>query len=67
MSGVEISEKIGINTSNYESLADGLSKYHYDQLYNVLPPKFRKKSDKICLWLKYEIVFFENGEKQNIT
>ena len=36
-------EKIGINTSSYESLADGLSKYHYDQLYNVLSPKFRKK------------------------
>ena len=29
-------EKIGINTSSYESLADGLSKYHYDQLYNVV-------------------------------
>ena len=36
-------QKIGINTSSYESLADGLSKYHYDQLYNVLSPKFRKK------------------------
>ncbi len=36
-------EKIGLNISSYESLADGLSKYHYDQLYNVLPPKFRKK------------------------
>tara|TARA_X000000950_G_scaffold80845_1_gene101619 strand:- start:1096 stop:2427 length:1332 start_codon:yes stop_codon:yes gene_type:complete len=36
-------EKIGLNISSYESLADGLSKYHYDQLYNVLSPKFRKK------------------------
>ncbi len=36
-------EKIGLNTSSYESLADGLSKYHYDQLYNVLSPNFRKK------------------------
>ena len=36
-------EKIGINTSSYESLADGLSKYHYDQLDNVLSSKFRKK------------------------
>ena len=35
--------KIGINTSSYESLADGLSKYHYDQLYNVLPSNYRKK------------------------
>ena len=36
-------QKIGINISSYESLADGLSKYHYDQLYNVLSPEFRKK------------------------
>tara|TARA_Y100001935_G_scaffold180901_1_gene149791 strand:- start:1091 stop:2422 length:1332 start_codon:yes stop_codon:yes gene_type:complete len=36
-------KKIGINTSSYESLADGLSKYHYDQLYNVLPSKFQKR------------------------
>ena len=36
-------EKIGINTSSYESLADGLSKYHYDQLYNILPSKYKKK------------------------
>ena len=36
-------ENIGINTSSYESLADGLSKYHYDQLYNVLPSKFQKR------------------------
>jgi hypothetical protein len=35
--------KIGINTSSYEKLADGLSKYHYDQLYNVLPSNYRKK------------------------
>ena len=35
--------KIGINTSSYESLADGLSKYHYDQLYDVLPSNYRKK------------------------
>ena len=26
-------EKIGINTSSYESLADGLSKYHYRSTY----------------------------------
>ena len=36
-------ENIGINTSSYEPLADGLSKYHYDQLYNVLPLKFQKR------------------------
>ena len=36
-------ENIGINTSSYESLADGLSKYHYDQIYNVLPSKFQKR------------------------
>jgi len=35
--------KIGINSSSYESLADGLSKYHYDQLYNVLPNKYRNR------------------------
>ena len=49
-------EKIGINTSSYESLADGLSKYHYDQLYNVLPPKFRKKivsaEDLAIAWIE---------------
>ena len=49
-------EKIGINTSIYESLADGLSKYHYDQLYNVLPPKFRKKivsaEDLAIAWIE---------------
>ena len=36
-------KKIGINTSSYESLADGLSKYNYDQLYNILPSKYKKK------------------------
>ena len=49
-------EKIGINTSSYESLADGLSKYHYDQLYNVLSPKFRKKivsaEDLAIAWIE---------------
>ena len=49
-------EKIGINTSSYESLADGLSKHHYDQLYNVLSPKFRKKivsaEDLAIAWIE---------------
>ena len=36
-------EKIGLNISSYEPLAGGLSKYHYDKLFNVLSPKFRKK------------------------
>jgi Xaa-Pro aminopeptidase len=49
-------EKIGINTSSYESLADGLSKSHYDQLYNVLSPKFRKKivsaEDLAIAWIE---------------
>ena len=49
-------EKIGINTSSYESLADGLSKYHYDQLYNVLSAKFRKKivsaEDLAIAWIE---------------
>ena len=49
-------EKIGLNMSSYESLADGLSKYHYDQLYNVLSPKFRKKitsaEDLAIAWLE---------------
>jgi Xaa-Pro aminopeptidase len=49
-------EKIGINTSSYESLADGLSKYHYDQLYNVLSPKLRKKivsaEDLAIAWIE---------------
>ena len=49
-------EKIGLNTSSYESLADGLSKYHYDQLYNVLSPKFRKKitsaEDLAIAWIE---------------
>jgi Xaa-Pro aminopeptidase len=49
-------DKIGINTSSYESLADGLSKYHYDQLYNVLSPKFRKKivsaEDLAIAWIE---------------
>ena len=49
-------EKIGINTSSYESLADGLSKYHYDQLFNVLSPKFRKKivsaEDLAIAWIE---------------
>ena len=49
-------EKIGINTSSYESLADGLSKYHYDQLYNVLPSKFKKRvvsaEDLAIAWIE---------------
>ena len=49
-------EKIGINTSSYESLADGLSKYHYDQFYNVLPSKFKKKivsaEDLAIAWIE---------------
>jgi hypothetical protein len=49
-------EKIGLNFSSYESLADGLSKYHYDQLYNVLSPKFRKKitsaEDLAIAWIE---------------
>ena len=49
-------EKIGLNISSYESLADGLSKYHYDQLYNVLSPKFRKKitsaEDLAIAWIE---------------
>ena len=49
-------EKIGINTSSYESLADGLSKYHFDQLYSVLSPKFRKKivsaEDLAIAWIE---------------
>ena len=49
-------EKIGINTSSYESLADGLSKHHYDQLYNVLSPKYRKKivsaEDLAIAWIE---------------
>ena len=49
-------EKIGLNMSSYESLADGLSKYHYDQLYNVLSPKFRKKitsaEDLAIAWIE---------------
>ena len=48
--------KIGINTSSYESLADGLSKYHYDQLYNVLPSKLRNKivsaEDLAIAWIE---------------
>ena len=36
-------EKIGLNISSYESLADGLSKYHYDQLYNVYLQNLEKK------------------------
>ena len=49
-------DKIGLNISSYESLADGLSKYHYDQLYNVLSPKFRKKitsaEDLAIAWIE---------------
>ena len=49
-------EKIGLNTSSYESLADGLSKYHYDQLYDILSPKFRKKitsaEDLAIAWIE---------------
>ena len=49
-------KKIGINTSSYESLADGLSKYHYDQLYNVLPSKLRNKivsaEDLAIAWIE---------------
>ena len=49
-------EKIGINTSSYESLADGLSKYHFDQLYNVLPQKFKKRvvsaEDLAIAWIE---------------
>ena len=49
-------EKIGLNTSSYESLADGLSKFHYDQLYDVLSPKFRKKitsaEDLAIAWIE---------------
>jgi len=48
--------KIGINTSSYESLADGLSKYHYDQLHNVLPSDYRKKlvsaEDLAIAWIE---------------
>ncbi|MBT6935510.1 MAG: M24 family metallopeptidase, partial [Cryomorphaceae bacterium] len=39
-----------------ESLADGLSKYHFDQLYSVLSPKFRKKivsaEDLAIAWIE---------------
>ena len=49
-------EKIGLNISSYESLADGLTKYHYDQLYNVLSPEFRKKitsaEDLAIAWIE---------------
>ena len=49
-------EKIGLNISSYESLADGLSKYHFDQLYSVLSPKFRKKitsaEDLAIAWIE---------------
>ena len=49
-------EKIGINTSSYESLADGLSKYHFDQLYNVLPQKLKKRvvsaEDLAIAWIE---------------
>ncbi len=49
-------EKIGLNISSYESLADGLSKYHYDQLINVLSPEFRKKitsaEDLAIAWIE---------------
>jgi len=49
-------KKIGINTSSYESLADGLSKYHFDQLYNVLPKTYRKKivsaEDLAIAWIE---------------
>ena len=49
-------KKIGLNISSYESLADGLSKYHYDQLYKVLSPKFRKKitsaEDLAIAWIE---------------
>jgi|TARA_B110000495_G_C23032026_1_gene614955 hypothetical protein len=48
--------KIGINSSSYESLADGLSKYHYDQLYNVLPNKYRNRivsaEDLAIAWIE---------------
>ena len=48
--------KIGINTSSYESLADGLSKYHFDQLYNVLPSKFQNRvvsaEDLAIAWIE---------------
>lgn len=49
-------EKVGINTSSYESLADGLSKYHFDQLYNVLPQKFQSRvvsaEDLAIAWIE---------------
>ena len=49
-------EKIGINTSSYESLADGLSKYHFDKLYNVLSQKFQRKvvsaEDLAIAWIE---------------
>ena len=49
-------KKIGVNTSSYESLADGLSKYHYDQLYDVLPSNYRKKlvsaEDLAIAWIE---------------
>jgi len=48
--------KIGINTSSYESLADGLSKYHFDQLYDVLPSKFQNRivsaEDLAIAWIE---------------
>ena len=48
--------KIGINSSSYESLADGLSKYHYDQLYNILPNKYRNRivsaEDLAIAWIE---------------
>ena len=65
-------ENIGINTSSYESLADGLSKYHYDQLYNVLPSKFQKRltsaEDLSIAWIETRTelemtVYSQLGEK----
>ena len=48
--------KIGINSSSYESLADGFSKYHYDQLYNILPNKYRNRivsaEDLAIAWIE---------------
>ena len=36
-------KKLGINISSFEPLADGLSKYHFDQLHKILPQKFKKR------------------------
>ena len=49
-------KKLGINISSFEPLADGLSKYHYDQFYNILPQKFKNRvvsaEDLAIAWIE---------------